>query len=176
MCKFFNLYISLSRKCWVEIRICTNSFSITGTKTQVWIIGSSFVHWPSAYAKGRPENLHLGLENTAITWIGRRGMPWQDFDRTIQERLKTKTPPNFVIVQLGSNDIMKVKSLELINNIQCSMLMLKALCPNTRIIWSDMLPRIYWHGAKKPARVDLARKRVNRAIKSFLLKYGGISS
>jgi len=36
---------------------------------------------------------------------------WQDVDRTIQERLKTKTPSNFVIVQLGSNDIMKIKKV-----------------------------------------------------------------
>jgi len=46
-------------------------------------------YWATAYAKGRPGNLHLDLEDIVITYIGRWGMLWKDFDRTIQERLKS---------------------------------------------------------------------------------------
>jgi len=35
-------------------------------------------------------------------------------------------------------------------------LRLKILCPNTRIIWTDML-WINWHGAKTRACADLAK-------------------
>ena len=36
------------------------------------------------------------------------------------------------------------------------------------IVWSDMLPRLYWHNAKSAASVDSMRKEVNRKVKQFL--------
>jgi len=66
MCKFVNRYASLLSKC-CDI-ICS--------------LGKCVF-------QGQPGDIHLGLENTVITWIGCSGMLWQDFDMTIQELLKT---------------------------------------------------------------------------------------
>ena len=40
------------------------------------------------------------------------------------------------------------------------------------IVWSDMLPRLYWHNAKSAARVDSMRKEVNRKVEHFLKSEG----
>ena len=39
------------------------------------------------------------------------------------------------------------------------------------IIWSDLLPRLYWHNASK---IDSARKDVNRNVKQYLKSQGGL--
>ena len=42
------------------------------------------------------------------------------------------------------------------------------------IIWSDMLPRHYWHNAKSARNIDSARKDVNRKVKQYLKTQGGL--
>ena len=42
------------------------------------------------------------------------------------------------------------------------------------IIWSDMLPRLYWHNAKSARNIDSARKDVNRKVKQYLKTQGGL--
>ena len=42
------------------------------------------------------------------------------------------------------------------------------------IVWSDMLPRLYWHNARSAARVDSMREVVNRKVKQSLKIEGGL--
>lgn len=42
------------------------------------------------------------------------------------------------------------------------------------IIWSYMLPQLYWHNAKSVSKIDATRKAVNRAVKQFLRREGGL--
>ena len=42
------------------------------------------------------------------------------------------------------------------------------------IIWSDMLPRLYWQNAKNASNIDSARKDVNRKVKKYLKTQGGL--
>ncbi|CAC5389985.1 unnamed protein product [Mytilus coruscus] len=44
----------------------------------------------------------------------------------------------------------------------------KVFAPDIKIVWSDILPRRYWHGTLRPKLVKIARKRVNCAVRSFM--------
>ena len=149
----------------------------------VWIVGSSIIRWAGVYAKSRPGGASLGLQrkNVLVRWFGQAGMTWNQFDNRIQGLLKTNPIPNYIIIQLGSNDLTGIdlkakgehlKSVELIHNIECSILRLKTLVPSVHLIWSDILPRCYWHGAKSPAKVEKSRKRVNGAVRALFLRNG----
>ncbi|XP_041362244.1 uncharacterized protein LOC121378230 isoform X2 [Gigantopelta aegis] len=142
---------------------------------EVWIIGSSIVHWAGIQAQTRPGGGNLGLQQAGICvkWYGNRGMRWSQLDQFILGKLQHQTPPNSMILQLGSNDMVTVKNRVLIQEITCSVLRLRSLLPSVRIIWSNMLPRLYWHGAEHPKQVDKARKRVNGAVKALVLAEGG---
>lgn len=74
-------------------------------------------------------------------------MLWNDFNAKVSHAVDKFSPPAMIIIQLGSNDLVKVKTLELIQNIERDILRLHLLLPNTRIVWSEMLMRRYWHGA-----------------------------
>ena len=140
------------------------------------MIGSSIVYWAARSAIKRPGGRHLNLQlhNLYIEWFGTRGMKWQDFDPLFENKLSTSPPPDYLVVHLGSNDLGSIRSSELVYSMKCSFLRCKALAPNSTIIWSDMLPRRYWHNAKDASKVEGARKNINRKVKQFLKQEGGL--
>lgn len=40
------------------------------------------------------------------------------------------------------------------------------------IIWSNMLPRLYWNNAKSYSKIDATRKAVNRIVMHFFKREG----
>ena len=138
----------------------TNFKFFIGLKKVVWVIGSSIVYWAARSTSTRPggKDLTLQTKNITILWFGIRGMRWQDFDSTFEKKLKSNPPPNYLVVHLGSNDLGILPGAQLFYSIKCSFLRCKLLAPNMSIVWSDMLPRLYWHNAKSAASVDSMRK------------------
>lgn len=101
-------------------------------------------------------------------------MKWEQFDSMLYSKLGANAAPNYLVVHLGSNDLGIVPGLELFNRIICSFLRCKLLLPDTTIIYSDILPRLYWHSAKSASKIDAMRKDVNRKVKNFLKAEGGL--
>ena len=58
-----------------------------------------------------------------------------------------------MIIHCGSNDLTEVKTADLIHDISADIIRFKLLLPNTKIIWSDILMRRYWHGMAGPLSV-----------------------
>ena len=78
-------------------------------------------------------------------------------------------PPSYLIIQLGSNGLGKGKSCGLIIDIG----RIRLLLPNTRIIWSEILMRRYWHVAKGDGKIiEKIRKRVNCAVNNLIKNEG----
>ncbi|CAG2186967.1 unnamed protein product [Mytilus edulis] len=117
-------------------------------------------------------NIGLQSRGVYIRWFGKRGMLWNDFNAKVLHAVEKFSPPAMIVIQLGSNDLVKVKTLELIQNIERDILRLHLLLPNTRIVWSEMLMRRYWHGATDGKAIERSRKRVNSAINNYVLNDG----
>ena len=142
---------------------------------RIWFIGSSIVYWARRGSSSRPGGPNLNLQNTgaSIAWFGQRGMKWEAFSSAIDQFLSIYPTPNFIIIQLGSNDLGVSKGFELINNIECDLLRLRVLLPNVKIIWSEILQRRYWHFADDGRSVEATRKRVNLAVKNLVISLDG---
>lgn len=175
--KFFNFFICTYR---TEVNnIITNSlnsFRFVGHELQstIWIMGSSIPHWAGITAASRSggKNLNLDRLGVQVKWITKSGMKWKDLDSSFESEIKKWPAPNYIFIHLGANDLVFMKSKELIENIKCSILRIKVFAPDIRIIWSDILPRPYWHGTLRPKLVEIARKRVNCAVRSFIKTEG----
>lgn len=141
----------------------------------VWIVGSSIVHWAGIFARSRRGGPSLGLQrrNVTIKWFGTPGMRWEQLTNFVEKKLADSPPPNYMVIHLGSNDLTNLKTKDLICNIECSILRLRTLYPQIKLIWSDILQRCYWHGALSQVNVEGTRKRINRAAKSIMLKENG---
>ena len=140
----------------------TRIFSYTGRRS-IWFMGSSIVYWANRNASGRPGGLSLNLQHIggSVSWFGKRGMIWGDFRPTFDRLLGSRPPPDFVLIQLGSNDLGSVTSVNLIHNIEIDLLRLHMLLPQTKIIWSEILQRRYWHTAISGKAVE---SRENESI------------
>ena len=100
-------------------------------------------------------------------------MLWGDLIPTIEGLLDDQSPPDFIVIQLGSNDLGSRSGTNLMINIEMDLLRLNVLLPSTRIIWSEIFQRRYWHTAMNGKAIERARKRVNLAVKNIVLSIGG---
>lgn len=100
-------------------------------------------------------------------------MKWGDLDDRTVSLLRTRPPPDILVIQLGSNDLTTKKSLDLIHDMECSFHKFNNILQKTTLVWSMMLPRCYWHTALKPAKIEKARKIVSSRIKSTVTEING---
>ena len=93
---------------------------------------------------------------------GQRGNDTGDMKTFLYSELDTKAAPSVIIIHLGSNDLIDMKTAVLYNMIKKDILELAQFLPNCVFIWSDLLPRL----------VQLKMKRVNREGRNACLQVG----
>lgn len=91
------------------------------------------------------KNLNLGVD---ITWKGIRGLHWKDLDKLISDEIKNQPHPDVLVIHAGSNDLTAAgnTALRFSHEIQCSLYRYNVMLPKALLIWSTMLPCLYWHG------------------------------
>jgi hypothetical protein len=99
-------------------------------------------------------------------------MLWRELDGAVAQAKDRFPPTSLLFIQLGSNDLTEIKSVDLVNNITSAILRIELLFTNAKVVRSETLMRRYWHNAKDGKAVELARKRVNLAVKNAVLKEG----
>jgi hypothetical protein len=120
----------------------------------------------------------MGLEpHFTVHWIGHQGLQFKDLDSLIDRKRDILPTPNILLIHCGSNDLTEkeLTGKGLIENIKCSVLRYKALLRNIVIVWSSMLQRRYWHFAPLNTGpiIDQKRRRVNSAVRTFVIENGG---
>ena len=140
-------------------------------------MGSSIPYWAGEYAS-QHGGRNLGLPAT-VQWHAKRGMKWHDLDPCILHLLKSLPPPDVLVIHLGSNDMVseELSSKILVQEIQCTFLRYRSLMPQTKLVWSHILPRLYWHGVplSRNKKIDKKRKKVNRKAAAIAAEVGGYS-
>jgi hypothetical protein len=100
-------------------------------------------------------------------------MSWAQLFPSVLRDLQHRPPPAVLIIHCGSNDLVGTASTSLVFQMKTDLKHLGHLLPTTVFIWSDLLPRLYWHGARSHKGIDSIRKRVNRSGKGLVLGMGG---
>ena len=108
-----------------------------------------------------------------LVWIGMSGMKWEDLQSNIRGLLRFYGIPAAILIHCGGNDIGN-------HNTPCGYLLYQMkvtfasimieLLPGCPIIWSSILPRLSWRYSNNTSRMERTRKRINRHVRSFLLK------
>ena len=65
------------------------------------------------------------------------------------------------------NDLEKKPLHELISCAQINLRYVASVSPGTKVIWSDILPRIQYRGAMSNASMEVARKSYNKEMRRF---------
>ena len=74
---------------------------------------------------------------------------------------------------MGANDLEIKKTYELYSDSKLGRMRLKVMCPNARIVWSEILMRRYWHSAQDGRALEKSRKILNLLVRNFIQTIGG---
>jgi hypothetical protein len=68
----------------------------------------------------RAGSRHLGLQNRGVNirWFRKRGMLWSELTATVEKKIDSLPLPCLLVIQLGSNDLGKASSYDLIQDIK----------------------------------------------------------
>ena len=64
--------------------------------------------------------------------------------------------PRWLIIHLGGNDLASTPLKTLINMVQKDMSKFATMFPETCLVWSDILPRAAYRGARSNAKIEKA--------------------
>jgi lysophospholipase L1-like esterase len=91
----------------------------------------------------------------------------------VRNLMRIENPPGYIVFHVGGNDLEYVKVGFLRNRIKNIIRKIRALLPNTRIIWLEIPPRNQWGYSQNHDAMNRARKRINSSIGAFVLQLGG---
>ncbi|XP_065944776.1 uncharacterized protein [Magallana gigas] len=146
----------------------------TAEVVKVWIVGSSIIWQAFSHARlNGGSNLDFSPMEANIWWQGKGGMRWRHLLPKIRQMLRYEDPPHFLVLHCGGNDIGQIKSSELREKMEQSLDALSPLLPRTKIIWSQILPRLKWRNARDNNALNKTRVRVNSFVATKLLAHQG---
>ncbi|KAJ7327298.1 hypothetical protein JRQ81_017057, partial [Phrynocephalus forsythii] len=78
-------------------------------------------------------------------------------------------PPAVLLIHLVGNDLAKRPGKALILQVIADLCLLKHCFPDMMLIWSEIVPQMFWRDARHPGKVDCARRGVNREVYRAIL-------
>ncbi|XP_069592258.1 uncharacterized protein [Ranitomeya imitator] len=140
----------------------------------VWVVGHSFVYWACKRAKLRTGGTNFGFPNLEVNWRGIRGLRWRQIFPELVDIAKKAKGPVVLVLHAGGNDLGKRKGAELYTVMSTDIDRFVCLLPDMVVVWSEIIPRAVWHGAKDVKAIENARKRINTKMSKFVRENYGI--
>ena len=131
------------------------------------------MHWAAERAEQGLTNFQLEKENIRVRWFGVRGMAWPDFKNRIQYLMMLKARPFIIVIHLGGNSVVKIKLRTFQKKIERDLKYMFLAYTCVIFVWSDILPRLKWKGAKPKDYPAMERKRcsLNRTARKAVASY-----
>lgn len=109
----------------------------------------------------------------SLLWVGMPGMHWYSLVSLVHSLINAVGIPKAVIIHCGGNDIGTVPNGNLLFHLRFALYVIMNMLPGSYVIFSGILPRTNWLSSDNLRALDKTRKRVNRGIRSFMLKNNG---
>ena len=129
--------------------LCVFSFALFYFKQQfyctdrTWIVGDSIVKGAGFH--------HCQLKGSGTSyWLGEGGAKLVRIPNLVKSSLSLYPFPTTLIVHAGTCDLFSVPLFDVRQRILDTLTTLRNMLPNTRIIWSDVLQRRYYHREDEP--------------------------
>ena len=78
-----------------------------------------------------------------------RGAKLHELIPMLNRHLKSRPAPKTLVIHLGTNDLFSTSVMELRCKIKMYLCTVRELLPTTRIVWSDILYRLFYYGETK---------------------------
>lgn len=144
-------------------------------KKCVWIVGSSVIKRAIVYARGNYDGLNLGLQrrNATVWWQGKEGMTWGELYHRVRYLLTFEQTPDVLVIHCGGNSVGAIKLKKYRLEVRDTLSRLMRLLPNTKFVWSQILPRLVWRFSKDRVAMNRSAKRINNYASWICIQSGG---
>lgn len=155
-------------------RVLTELKFVLG-KISVWIVGSSIIKHAFVQARGRPDGIHLGLEQHGVSvwWQGRSGLSATRLKSTFNLMRSLEDDPSILVIHCGANDLGMVPLKKLRNYLRTSLAYIHNNIPRALLVWSQLLPRFHWRYSNNNKAMKEGLVRLNSCLSTYVLSLGG---
>ena len=136
-------------------------------KPVVWFLGHSLIRRLGEFVRGKK----IATPFRPV-WEGIGGAGVERTKRSFLSMLARWPEPAMVILHTGSNDLGTMPTGQLRRRLVELMALVKAALPRSTVVWSDMLPRRQYRGARNDKAVKDASVSVNRYLRTFAARNG----
>ncbi|XP_073431917.1 uncharacterized protein [Dendrobates tinctorius] len=143
-------------------------------KPAVWVLGHSFIYWACKRAEIRPGGKNFYFPQLEVNWRGIRGLQWEQIFPELVKISKSAKGPLILLLHAGGNDLCKTTGAELFTTMKTDIKRAVCLIPDMVVVWSDIISRTVWHGAKDPKAIDKSRRKINSKMAKFVKENFGI--
>lgn len=119
------------------------------------------------------ENVSFAQDSLSIFWYGIRGLQWCCMIEELKKLSASWPEPDILI--LHADNLGKVKTTDLIWEMQRDLTWIKCLLPKVVIVFSEIVPRLSWARNKQVFFLKKIRKHVNKWMEKFLPLFGDVS-
>ncbi|KAI5615846.1 hypothetical protein C0J50_10730 [Silurus asotus] len=147
-----------------------------GRRPRVWIIGSLIIVRLRSYLSAHRLDENPGLD-CDIIWDGEGGRRWEHLLPLLHEKqAATDSDPDVMIIHLGVNSIGRpgTNRVDLICRMKSDIKEAHMFFPNTKIMFSDILPHRDWRHQTSTSGYGMERTRrwLNGAMSGYMMELG----
>ena len=133
------------------------------------IVKNAFLHARHTYDG---PNLNINRYGYTVWWQGKGGMKWRDLVPRLVFLSNFESPPSVLVIHCGGNSIGQTPLVDLRAEIMCSLKQIKVMFPQTKIVWSQILPRSNWRYGKNKKALNQAAERINNFAAHYATRWG----
>ncbi|XP_069491515.1 uncharacterized protein [Ambystoma mexicanum] len=140
-----------------------------GELAQVWIVGHSIVKWAGKEAEKRVFGRQLGCsyKEVVVRWHGLGGLRWDQLLPILAGMRERYGVPQVVMLHAGENDLVRDTGVALLRKMKRDLGWVRDIWPQAVVVWTKLLPRRVWRGARNEGAIERARKGINREMEKF---------
>ncbi|XP_073517775.1 uncharacterized protein [Phyllobates terribilis] len=148
--------------------------SYDGVKHTVRILGHSYIFWASQRAERRPGGRGLGFHGINVFLRGIRGLTWPQVLPEVVRIAQTASSPLILVLHAGGNDLCSFHLAELLTIMRSDVDKFHRLFPELTLIWSEVMSRVAWQGARDVAAVERSVRTLNARLSRFIRFKAGV--
>ncbi|CAJ0949968.1 unnamed protein product [Ranitomeya imitator] len=161
-----------------DIEICDNGLRVRvrrsktdqedGMRPSIWLVGHSYIYWAARRAELCPGGRSLGFTGMDVIWRGTRGLTWSQVLPEVVRIVRVASSPTVVVIHAGGNDLASFPLTELLTLMRANLDKFLGFFPVMRLVWSELIPRLVWRGARELSDMERSRRTLNQRISRFI--------
>lgn len=112
------------------------------------------------HAESGPGGRNIGLHHIEVVWRGIRGLRLPQVLSAAVDIGRAARGPVILILHAGGNDVCSIRMDKLLTLMRADLDRIPGFFRHVIIVWSEMVPRVVWQGARDDEAEEIARRNI----------------